>query len=194
MMKKIIKTLTVTGLVLAFWHKKGQVKAQPKSVHTKQSKQLWRLPTIGYVGSATLLGMGIAVMTPAYAMNESAVQNFANSMNTAANSQNIGMVSRLIDDNAVISLTRKGKTTSLDKNAYLQLLQKSWAGASDYRYNINITDVVITGNQARATVVTTESWVKSGHRTTFITQSKATLSQIGGNAVLLRAVSQVTIE
>lgn len=189
-MKKIIKTLAAVGLTAVLWHKKNQDN-KGKEVISK-SKWRGRLPTLGVIGSAVLLGS--AVMMPAHAMSESAIQSFASNMNTAANTQNIGMVSRLIDDNAVISLTRKGKTTSLDKNAYLQLLQKSWAGASDYRYNISVTDIVITGNQARANVVTTESWVKGGQRTTFITQSKATLSQVGGNAVLLRAVSQVTIE
>lgn len=144
-------------------------------------------------GSALLLASTVLV-APAYAMNESAVQNFASSMNTAANAKNIGLVSKLIDDNAVISLTRKGNTTTLDKNAYLQLLQKSWVGSSEYRYSIKVSDVVITGNQARANVTTVESWVKDGHRTTFTTHSKATLSNVGGNALLLRAVSQVTVE
>lgn len=99
------------------------------------------------IGSALLVGT--AVMTaPAYAMSESTVQSFANSLNTAANAQNTGMVSRLIDDNAVISLTCNGSATTLDKNGYLQLLQKSWAGASDCRYNINVIDLFFTGNQA----------------------------------------------
>ena len=127
-------------------------------------------------------------------MSESAVQRFASHLNSAANAQNIGMVSRVIDDNAVISLTRKGSTITLDKNGYLQLLQKSWAGASDYRYDIHITDIVITGNQARANVITTESWMKDGRRITFKARSRATLSYVGGNAMLLRAVSHVTVE
>ncbi|AWY20836.1 nuclear transport factor 2 family protein [Moraxella bovis] len=191
-MKKILKVVAVGGLMMTLWHKKGQGKSQSDTTtpisHARRSRG-W-LPVIG---SALLVGT--AVMTaPAYAMSESAVQSFANSLNTAANAQNIGMVSRLIDDNAVISLTRKGNTTTLDKNGYLQLLQKSWAGASDYRYSINATDVVVTGNQARANVITTESWTKDGRRTTFRTHSKATLSYIGGNAMLLRAVSQVTVE
>lgn len=190
-MKKTLKTVALTGLVMALWYKKGQGRTNDKTANIKSSA-VKRHKFFPVMSSMLLAG---AVMTaPAYAMSESAVQSFANSLNAAANAQNIGMVSRLIDDNAVISLTRKGNTTTLDKNGYLQLLQKSWAGASDYRYTINVTDVVVTGNQARANVITTESWTKDGRRTTFRTHSKATLSYIGGNAMLLRAVSQVTVE
>ncbi|MDO4451002.1 MAG: hypothetical protein Q4B79_08605 [Moraxella sp.] len=140
-----------------------------------------------------MLGTSVAMVTPAYAISETSVQSFASSMNVAANSQNIGQVSRLIDDNAVISLTRKGNTATLDKNSYLQLLQKSWAGTSDYHYHISVNDVIITGNQARATIITTESWVKAGRKTTLVTHSKATLSEVDGKVLLLRAVSQVTV-
>lgn len=147
------------------------------------------------VKSSSVLLLTTTVMTvSAYAMNESAVQSFAGSMNAAANAQNVGLMSKLIDDNAVISLTHRGNTITLDKNAYLQLIQKSWAGASDYRYNITVNNVVVIGNQARADVVTTESWTKGGHKTIFTTRSKVTISDVGGNAVLLRAVSQVTVE
>lgn len=148
--------------------------------------------------STKTLGLGLigvsAVTAPSHAMSESSVQAFANAMKTAANSQNIGQLSTLIDDNAVISLTRQGKTTTLDKNAYLQLLQKSWAGASNYHYTITISDVVISGNQARTQVATVESWVKDGKKTTLKTNSRTTLQNNGSNAVLLRAVSQISIE
>lgn len=137
---------------------------------------------------------GVMVSTPAYAMSESAVQNFAVAMKTSANAQNIGQLSRLIDDEVVISLTRQGKTATLDKNGYLQLLQKSWAGAKDYRYDIAISDVVISGNQAKAQVKTTESWIKDNKRTVITTTSRATLQDFGKNVVLLRAVSQVAVE
>lgn len=190
-MKKILKVAAVGGLMMTLWHKKGQGKTNDQTVNTKLPIIKGRKP-FPVIGSMLLAG---AVITaPAYAMSESAVQEFASSLNTAANAQNIGMVSRLIDDNAVISLTRNGNTTTLDKNGYLQLLQKSWAEASDYRYSINVTDVVVAGSQARANVITTESWIKDGRRTTFRTHSKATLSYVSGNAMLLRAVSQVTVE
>lgn len=131
----------------------------------------------------------------AHAMSESSVQAFASAMNEAANAKNVGQVSQLIDDNAVISITRQGKSTAtLDKNSYLQLLQKSWAGSQDYRYQIHISDIVISGNQARANVKTTETWLKDGKRTTFVTDSKATIGENNAKAVLLRFVSQVTVE
>lgn len=138
--------------------------------------------------------LGVAITAPAYAMSESSVQQFASAMKRSANTQNIGQLSLLIDDNAVISITRKNKTTVLDKNAYLQLLQKSWAGAKDYHYDISISDVVITGNQARAQVKTVESWTKDNKKTTLTTLSRTTLQQDGKNIILIRAVSQLTLE
>lgn len=190
-MKKILKIVTAVGLTMILRTKKRHDRPQSDiTISTKHASygHKWRF----IVGSVLL---GTTVMTaPAYAMSESAVQRFASHLNSAANAQNIGMVSRVIDDNAVISLTRKGSTITLDKNGYLQLLQKSWAGASDYRYDIHITDIVITGNQARANVITTESWMKDGRRITFKARSRATLSYVGGNAMLLRAVSHVTVE
>lgn len=145
--------------------------------------------TMGALGLA-----GVVVLAPAHAMSESVIQSFAQAMKTSANAQNIGQLSRLIDDNAVISITRQGKTSVLDKNAYLQLLQKSWAGSKDYHYDMVISDVVISGNQAKAQVKTTESWIKNGTKTTITTLSRATLQKDGQNFVLLRAVSQLTVE
>lgn len=151
-----------------------------------------------YFGIKRPLGaLGVASVmatTPVYAMSESLVHNFAHAMKISANAQNIGQLSRLIDDNAVISITRQGRSTTLDKNAYLQLLQKSWAGSKDYRYDIIISDVVVSGSQAKAQVRTTESWLKDGKKITINTVSRATLQDNGKNAVLLRAVSQLTIE
>lgn len=145
--------------------------------------------TLGALGVASVLAVA-----PAYAMSESEVQGFASAMKASANAQNIGQLSGLIDDSAVISLTRQGKTATLDKNGYLQLLQKSWAGAKDYRYDINISDVVISGNQAKAQVKTVESWIKDNKKTTITTVSRTTLQSVGKNAVLLRAVTQVAVE
>ena len=146
--------------------------------------------------SLTALATGasvVAVNAQAATMSEGLVQNYASSMKTAANNKNISQVSRLVSDDALISLSRKGKTTSLDKDAYLRLLQNSWNQTSNYRYDINIDNIVITGNQAKANVNTTESWVKDGNNVSFVTNSRVTLTLSTGNAILLRAVSQVTI-
>ena len=74
--------------------------------------------------SLTALATGasvVAVNAQAATMSEGLVQNYASSMKTAANNKNISQVSRLVSDDALISLSRKGKTTSLDKDAYLKL-------------------------------------------------------------------------
>lgn len=141
-----------------------------------------------------LLGAGLFIHTSAYAINETQTQNFARLMSVSANQQNIGQIAGLIDDNAVISLTRQNKTTTLDKNAYLQLLQKGWAESKGYHYHIQVNDVVISGDQAKAQVIITETWTnKDGKKVTLKSNSRATLVQSGNNAILLRMVSQVSV-
>ena len=140
------------------------------------------------------LGVQTLITAPAYAISESDITRFATNMSQAAKSQNIAQISRLIADDAIISLSRNGKTTSLDKEGYLQLLQKSWAKASNYRYHIDVTNIVVAGNQARAQIITTETWTQDGKPVTIKTVSRATLSQVGNNAVLLRSVGQVTVD
>ncbi|MGP9557800.1 hypothetical protein [Psychrobacter sp. AOP7-A1-24] len=135
----------------------------------------------------------ISINAQAATMTEDLVQNYAAAMKASANSQSINQVSRLVSDDALISLSRKGKSTSLDKDAYLRLLQNSWNDTSNYRYDISVENVVITGSQAKANVTTNESWVKDGQQVSFVTTSRVTLTLSTGNAVLLRAVSQVAI-
>lgn len=137
----------------------------------------------------------VASVVPAHAqMSESLVMAYASAMQSAANSQNISQIARLVSDDAVISLTRQGKgSTTLDKSGYLDLLQKSWTQADNYRYTISVDNIVITGDTARATVVTKETWTKGGQARTLITTSKATLGVSKNNALLLRSVSQVTV-
>ncbi|SJM37953.1 hypothetical protein A1019T_01938 [Psychrobacter pasteurii] len=150
------------------------------------------------VGALTPVAMVAAVSFAATsaqaAINEAAVQNYATQMKQAANSKNVSKVSNLVADEALISLSRRGRTTSLDKAAYLKLLQDSWSKSSNYSYDISISNVVITGEQAKADVKTVETWVKDGQQRTMSTTSRATLKSDNNNAVLLRAVSQVTIE
>lgn len=143
--------------------------------------------------SAGVAVTAMSVSAQAATMTEALVQNYASAMKTSANNKNINQVSSLVSDDALISLSRKGKSTSLDKDAYLKLLQDSWNGTSNYRYDIKIDNVVITGSQAKANVTTNESWVKDGQNVSFITNSRVTLTLSTGNALLLRAVSQVTI-
>lgn len=143
--------------------------------------------------SATALSSLIA---PAHAaVNEQAVMAYAQSMQAAANAQNISQIARLIDDDVAISLTRQGRGSStLSKNDYLDLLQKSWTQTRDYRYDINVSDIVITGDQARAVVITKETWTKDGKTHTITTSSRATFGSGARGAVLKRSVSQVNVQ
>lgn len=140
---------------------------------------------------------GVLMSSPAHAqMSEQLVMNYAQSMQNAANSQNISQLGRLLSDDVVVSLTRQGRGSStLDKSGYLDLLQKSWTQASNYRYTISVNDIIITGDTARAQVVTRETWTnKDGKQTVLTTTSRATLGLSGANALLLRSVSQMAME
>lgn len=146
--------------------------------------------------AGALLSTAVMISTSAYAqMTEQMVMNYAQTMQAAANNRSINQIARLLSDDVVVSLTRQGRgTTTLDKAGYLDLLQKGWTQADRYNYTISVDNIVITGDTARAQVITREVWVKDGKNTTLITTSRATLGISGGNALLLRSVSQVTID
>ncbi|WP_201590906.1 nuclear transport factor 2 family protein [Psychrobacter fozii] len=145
------------------------------------------------VAAVVAIASTVSISAQAAPMTEALVQNYASAMKSSANSGNVSQVARLVSDDALISLSRKGKSTSLDKDAYLKLLQNSWNDTSNYRYDISVDNIVITGEQAKANVTTNESWVKDGQTVSFVTTSRVTLALSTGNAVLLRAVSQITI-
>ena len=159
------------------------------------NKRLLALVLKGATAGALVAAVSaVSVSAQAASMTEDLVQNYADAMRSAANSQDINKVSALVSDEALISLSRKGKSTSLDKDGYLKLLQRSWNQTSDYQYNISVDNVVTSGSQAKANVNTVERWVKDGKNVSFVTSSRVTLTLATGNAVLLRAVSQVTID
>lgn len=145
------------------------------------------------VAAIVAVASTVTISAQAATMTEALVQNYAAAMKSSANSQSINQVARLVSDDALISLSRKGKSTSLDKDAYLKLLQNSWNDTSNYQYDIDVDNIVITGDQARANVTTKESWMSDGQQVSFVTTSRVTLTISTGNAVLLRAVSQVVI-
>ena len=145
------------------------------------------------VAAVVAVASTVSISAQAATMTDALVQNYASAMKSSANSQNVNQVARLVSDDSLISLSRKGKSTSLDKDAYLKLLQKSWNDTSNYRYDISVDNIVITGETAKANVTTNESWVKDGQQVSFVTTSRVTLTVSTGNAVLLRAVSQVSI-
>lgn len=169
----------------------GALAATISAIGKLSGKSLAQSMSLGLI---TALGASVFISAPAHALSESSVQSYASAMTQAANSQNIGQISQLIADEAIISVTRAGKTANLDKHGYLQLLQKNWAKSKNYRYDIRISDVLVTGNQARAQFIATETWTEDGKSVKIVTTSRATLSQSGANAVLLRSVSQVSID
>ncbi len=163
-------------------------------------KKLWNTGLLALLiksaSVTTILALAstVSISAQAATMTESAVQNYASAMKSAANNKNVSQVAGLVSDDALISLSRKGKSTSLDKNAYLKLLQESWNETSNYRYDISVDNIVTTGSQAKANIKTVESWVKNGKNVQYVTTSRVTLTLTDNNAVLLRAVSQITID
>lgn len=146
--------------------------------------------------AALALVAPVAVSSQAYAqMNETLVKSYAQSMQMAANKQNVAQIARLIADDVVISLNRQGRgSATLDKSGYLDLLQKSWSQSQNYRYQTSVDNIVITGDTARVQIVTKEDFDKDGKHTTLTTSARATLGVDGGSALLLRSVAQVTVE
>lgn len=162
-------------------------------------KRLWKNRLFAVLMKSTSVAAlgavvsAVSISAQAAPMTEALVQDYAAAMKASANGQSINQVSRLVSDDALISLSRRGKSTSLDKAAYLNLLKNSWDDTSNYSYDIKVDNVVITGEQAKANFTTNESWVKDGREVSFVTRSRVTLGLSTGDAVLLRAVSQVTI-
>ncbi len=141
-----------------------------------------------------LVGTAITYMSSAQAaINKNQVNQYAQNMRQAANSQNIGRIAELVSDDAIISLSGNGKKTSLNKNGYLKLLQRNWNKTSNYKYTIQISNIVIIDDEkASAKVTTKESYLKNGKSFELITKSDAKFSLNNNKVVLLRSVAQVT--
>lgn len=146
--------------------------------------------------AASVLVATTLVASPAQAatMSEADLQNYAVTMTAAANAKSVSRVNRLIDDNALISVTRKGRVSTLNKTSYLNLLQLNWAKTHIYSYQMRLDNAVITGNQAKADIQTIEVLEERGQITRLITDSRATFVKTDNGVVLTRAFSQLTIE
>ena len=149
-----------------------------------------------YALIGSIAGVGIGLMTStaqAVSPTQNDVYQYAAAMEQAVNSKNISGVSRLIDDDAIIVINRNGQA-NLNKDAYLKLLQKSWQSSGNYRYDIDVQDVIIAGDEAKVTIKSVEHFEKGGKPVVHTTISRTTLSLVNHQAMLLKAVSQVTIE
>lgn len=139
--------------------------------------------------------VSILVASPAYAdITEASVQRFANQLSQAANQKNVNRIAQMVDDDVLISLSRNGKSTTLNKASYLRLLQTNWSKTSNYHYDIVVNNVVISGNQAKADIQTVETLTENGKPERLVTSSRATFGSTNSDVILLRAVSQLTID
>lgn len=123
------------------------------------------------------------------------ISRYATAMQNAANNQNVGQIAQLLSDDVIISLNRQGQgSVTLDKAGYLAMLQNNWQQSQNYRYRMSIDNVIITGDTAKAHVISTETWQKNGQTNTLTTTAKATFGQSNNNTVLLRSVAQVALD
>lgn len=143
-----------------------------------------------------VLGLILSIMlmtSKVYAMNVQAVNHYGEKMREAATSQNIHKMSQLLSDDMLVSMTKGNKTTTLNKRAYLDLIATSWAGASGYRYQLELNDVVTTPEGAKANLHSIETWHKDGQNTTFENKARITLIEEGGQIKMTRAISTISV-
>lgn len=127
-------------------------------------------------------------------ITERDVDNYGTAMMAAANAKSISRVASLVADDALISISRNGKTTTLNKNNYLNLLQNNWSKATKYGYNIQLDNVVMSGKNTKADAITTEVIVENNVTTRLVTTSRITLTERADSVLLSRAISQLIIE
>lgn len=146
------------------------------------------------LASTLLVGLVTASQAQVAPITENDIQNYAVKMTAAANAKSVSQVSRMVSDDALISVTRKGRVSTLNKASYLNLLQLNWSKTTVYSYQMRVNNVVATGNQAKANIQTIEVLNEGGVMTRLVTDSRATFTKSESGLVLSRAISQLTIE
>ncbi len=137
------------------------------------------------------LALGLFVHSQANAQIQPAdINKYASAMKQSANNRDLNKVAEMIADDVIIKITRNGKSATLNKTEYLKRLQKNWQISNNYSYNIQVSDVIASGDHVKANIITQEVIGNN----TYVTNSRATLSENNNKAVLLKAVSQVTVK
>lgn len=152
-----------------------------------------KVSTKWLVSLGVMVGLSISNIANAE-ITQREIDNFGTAMMAAANAKSMSRVSSLIADDALISVSRKGKTSTLNKSNYLNLLQNNWSKATQYGYDIQINNVVVTGNHAKADAITTEVIVENNVTTRLVTTSRITFTESADTVLLSRAISQLVIE
>ncbi len=141
------------------------------------------------------LALGLLVHSQANAkVQPMDVSRYATAMKQSANSRDINKIADMIADDVIIKITRNGKSATLNKSGYLRRLQRNWQISDNYSYNIQISNIIASGDHIKATIITQEVIGKNGEQATYVTHSRATLAENNNKAVLLKAVSQVSVK
>ncbi len=137
------------------------------------------------------LTLGLLIHSQANAQIQPAdINKYASVMKQSANNKDLNKIADMIADDVIIKITRNGKSATLNKAEYLKRLQKNWQAGDNYSYNIQVSNIIASGDHIKANIITQEVIGNN----TYVTNSRATLSESNNKAVLLKAVSQVTVK
>ncbi|MBS9779990.1 MAG: hypothetical protein KGV51_05115 [Moraxellaceae bacterium] len=137
------------------------------------------------------LALGLLVYSQANAQIQATdINHYASVMKQSANNRDLNKIADMIADDVIIKITRNGKSATLNKIEYLKRLQQNWQSANNYSYNIQVSDIISSGDHIKANITTQEVIGNN----TYVTQSRATLTENNNKAVLLKAVSQVSVK
>ncbi len=137
------------------------------------------------------LTLGLLIHSQANAQIQPAdINKYASAMKQSANNKDLNKIADMIADDVIIKITRNGKSATLNKAEYLKRLQKNWQAGDNYSYNIQVSNIIASGDHIKANIITQEVIGNN----TYVTNSRATLSESNNKAVLLKAVSQVTVK
>ncbi len=141
------------------------------------------------------LALGLFIHSQATAKIQATdINHYASVMKQSANNRDLNKIADMIADDVIIKITRNGKSATLNKAEYLKRLQKNWQISDNYSYNIQVSDIVTSGDHVKANIITQEVIGKNGQTAIYVTKSRATLTESGNKAVLLKAVSQVSVK
>ncbi len=137
------------------------------------------------------LALGLLVYSQANAQIQATdINRYASVMKQSANNKDLNKIADMIADDVIIKITRNGKSATLNKTEYLKRLQQNWQSANNYSYNIQVSDIITSGDHIKANITTQEVIGNN----TYVTNSRATLTENNNKAVLLKAVSQVSVK
>lgn len=148
---------------------------------------------------AGLLALGIVAAAVANAgeLSQKSVKALLDSVDAAANSQNVEQIASSMSDNVeiVINVTMQGQTQvmQITKPQYIEMLKQGWAEYSDYKYTRSSTKIDIKGDKAIATATVKESMTVQGQKVSSVTREEATIELVKGEPRVTKLVGYTSM-